>query len=75
LNDYVVVTTSRSSEKAKNCSKVKETIHILKDFSTRNPMVQAVWTDSKWLKSYGISKIKIMAETLKTRVPHPNDSV
>ena len=36
--------------------------------------MQSILTDSKWFKSYGISKMKIMAETLKMRVPHPNDT-
>ena len=59
--------------RAKSGSKVLQTIHALKDFSKRNPTVWSAWPESKWFKSYGLSKIKIMAQQLKMGVPHPND--
>ena len=60
--------------RAKNGSKVMQTIVVLKDFSMKNPTVCSDLPNSKWFKSYGLSKLKIMSETLKMAAPHPNDS-
>ncbi len=62
-------------KKYDNASKVRQTIHGLKHFFTRNPMVVSDWADSYWFKSYDGSKIAKMAEPLKMGVPHPNDII